>query len=510
MTVDITLAAPAAEVLSNAWQAALGTPPSGADDDFFAAGGDSLLVVRMISRIRKAGLTVDISDVLRGRTFESILSRMGEAAPADPPAAPATGAVELLPSQRRWLATQFADPDHFALGWIFDVPQSTPDGRTVDAAALQQAVHGLIDRHEALRTKYVLHAGGSADAEVLPDAPDGIFTVHDVADDQVRQVLADGFGSHRLAEGRVLTARWLPAQRLLQIALHHLTLDGISVEILADDLEDLLIGSEPPQDPRQPRTQAEALSQWLASAEAVQDARLWADQEWRDVRPVPTEMSGGGRLPSMDLISTDLAPAETAAVENLAERTGLGVESLVLAAAAAAIIERFGLPAVSVDTYHHGRDVLPGAGDLASGIGYYQANYPVVLTGPVDGWLARAVTRINALPKNRFGFDALRFAGHAQLQDLPSSGVRLNFRSRMNVLNERANAWLVGSDTTAGGRRSTKQTEPYVLMFEGDLIDDRLTINIKYSEDHYRPETISDLVQRTAALLIDAASQEPS
>jgi hypothetical protein len=80
----------------------------------------------------------------------------------------------------------------------------------------------------------------------------------------------------------------------------------------------------------------------------------------------------------------------------------------------------------------------------------------------------------------------------------------------MNVLNERANAWLVGSDTTAGGRRSSKQTEPYVLMFEGDLIDDRLTINIKYSEDHYRPETISGLVQRTAALLIDAASQEAS
>jgi Condensation domain/Phosphopantetheine attachment site len=507
MTTDITQAVPAAEVLSHAWQAALGTPPSGPGADFFAAGGDSLLVVRMVSRIRKGGLTVDVNDVLRGRTFDGILSRMADAAPARPAAGLAIGAVPLLPSQRRWIANQFTDPDHFSLGWIFDVPQSTPDGRPVDAPALEGAVRALAHRHEALRTKYVLHADGSADAEVLPDAPDGFLTIHDVADEDVREVLADGFRSHRLAEGRVLTARWLPAQRLLQLALHHLTLDGISVEILADDLEDLLVGSEPPHDPRQPRAQAMALSQWLASSEAVGDAKAWADQEWSDVRPVPTEMSGDGRLPSMDLSSIELAPAVTAAVERLAERTGLGVESLVLAAGATAIMERFGLPVVSVDTYHHGRDVLPGADDLASGIGYYQANYPVVLTGPVDGWLARAVSRINALPKNRFGFDALRFAGHPQLQDLPDSSVRLNFRSRMNVLNARANAWLVGSDITVGGRRSRAQTEPYVLMLEGDLIGDRLTVNIKYSQDHYRPETIDGLVRRIAVLLADAAGQ---
>jgi hypothetical protein len=46
-----------------------------------------------------------------------------------------------------------------------------------------------------------------------------------------------------------------------------------------------------------------------------------------------------------------------------------------------------------------------------------------------------------------------------------------------------------------------------VLMLEGDLIGDRLTVNIKYSQDHYRPETIDGLVRRIAVLLADAEGQ---
>ncbi|MGC5009251.1 condensation domain-containing protein [Streptosporangium sp. DT93] len=504
-----------ADLLGEAWKAALGTAPSGPDTDFFAAGGDSLLAVRMLSRLHQARVDGVLPDILRGRTFGGILSRIearrgqGVAAPAGTPADAAgegtTPAVPLLPTQRRWIGGAFTDPDHFSLGWIFDVPERTPGGRPVDTAAVEAAVLALVRRHEALRTRYVLDGDGAPYAEVLPDAPRGLFTTADVPEDEVPGVLRDGWRAHRLAEGRVLAACWLPARRLLQIALHHLTLDGFSVEILADDLEALLTGAEPPADPGTPRSQARALSAWLASPQARQDAEAWGAQNWRRVHRVPVEPAGPGLLPSMDVRSAVLDADDTSAAHLLAARSGLTFESLVLAAAGNAIMEHFGLPAVSVDTYHHGRERLPGGPDLTSAIGYFQANYPVVITGGSGDWLESAAAEFGRIPRNRFGFDALRFAGHAALANLPGSGVRLNFRSRMSEINAREADWLPPSRVSAGGRRSPRQTEPYVLMLEADQVGERFSFAVKFSRDHFTEETVERLIGSTLARLTGSA-----
>ncbi|GAA0443868.1 hypothetical protein Acor_27410 [Acrocarpospora corrugata] len=502
-TLDPTHPAATADLLGEAWQAALGAAPSGPDADFFAEGGDSLLAVRMLSRLRQARVTATPADILRGRTYGGILARLeaNREEPAVPAGEAGPGAVPLLAAQRRWTAKGFTDPDHFSLGWIFEVPERTPRGQTVHSAAVEAAVLALVRRHEALRTRYLLDGEGGPRAEVLPGPPDGLFQRVDVPDDQVTGVLLDGWRAHRLAEGRVLAARWLPAQRLLQLALHHLTLDGFSVELLADDLEALLVGAEPVADPGTPRGHARAVSAWLTSAEAKQDAEAWADQNWAEVRPVPVEMTGPGLLPSMDTVGAELGARETAAVQRLATRHDLTFESLVLAAAGNAIAERFGLPAVTVDTYHHGRDPLPGGPDLTSGIGYFQATYPVVVTGGPGDWLPRAVAESGRVPKNRFGFDALRFAGHDALANLPGSGIRLNFRSRMSEINAREADWLPPSKVSAGGRRSPRQTEPYVLMLEADQVGEGFSFAVKFSRDHFTRQTVEHLVRATLALL---------
>ncbi|KAB8182864.1 condensation domain-containing protein [Microbispora catharanthi] len=509
---DHTRPASTADLLGEAWQAALGAAPAGPDTDFFAVGGDSLLAVRMLSRLRQARVAATPADILRGRTFSGILSRLEALREATDPMGSEgtagrgrTGTVPLLPTQHRWIANGFTDPDHFSLGWIFDVPERTPDGRPVDTGDVEAAVLALAGRHEALRTRYVLEGEGAPRAEVLPAAPDGLFVKADVPDDEVPGVLRDGWRAHRLAEGRVLAARWLPAQRLLQVALHHLTLDGFSVELIADDLEALLVGADLPAAPGAPRDRARVLSAWLTSAQAGRDAAAWAGQDWTRVRPVPVEATGPGLLSSMDVASAELDVAHTAAVQRLAVRSGLTFEALVLTAAADAITERFGLPGVSVDTYHHGRDKLPGGPDITSGIGYFQASYPVVVTAGPGDWLERAAAVFDRVPKDRFGFDALRFAGHTALADLPSSGIRLNFRSRMSEINAREVDWLPPSTVSAGGRRSPRQTEPYVLMLEADQVGERFAFAVKFSRDHFARETVEHLVRSTLARLEQAA-----
>ncbi|MEU2060334.1 condensation domain-containing protein [Streptomyces sp. NPDC013455] len=508
-----------AGLLSDVWQAALGKPPSSRDADFFAAGGDSLLMVRSVTQLRKAGYAAGPADFLHGRTFGGILARLhaDNSTASRAPQAPSAGPVPLLPCQSRWISNAFTDPDHFGFVWVFDVPETTPGGDKVDAERIEAAVRRLSDRHEALRTRYLLDGPDGPAAEVLARAPDGQFTTVDTDDSRLAEAFEEAVRGHRLAEGRVFNALWLPRQRYLQIAVHHLTLDGYSLTMLADELEDALTGRDPGRPAAQPRDLAADLAGWLASPRAEEDAARWAALGLPDVPAVPTDSGGPGTLATSTAVTAGLDERHTAALQTAAGRLGHPVGLLVLAAVARSVAERFGLPAVSVDTYHHGRDGVPGGHDITSALGYLQSTYPVVIhSGPRASWRTDALADLAAVPRHTFGFDALRHAGDrlpaggTQGSDaLRGSGIRLNFRSRINQVNDRVGRWLRPADTAGGSRRSARQSEPWVLNVEGDVVADRLVLTIRYSTDHYTEETVRQLLDGATALLPELAGGDP-
>lgn len=486
------------EVLGAAWQAVLNRPASH-DDDFFRCGGDSVGVARLVAHLRGNGVPAHPADVLTGRTFGAISTLVGQRAggggsAGQPPDRPATGA--LLPAQARWIANAFASPDQFSLGEVYRIPDPA-----VDRHRIRAALEAVVARHEALRTAYRWTGSGPGTAQVLPEPPDDLLTTVTAVDAEVPALLAATHRRHHLASGRVTAATWLPEQRLLHVALHHLTLDGYAVDLVADDLERELRGEPagPPVAP--PRDYAATLAAGRTALRGL--VARWREQDWAEVAPVPTDRDGPALLPSTATVSRPLAPVPSARLANRATERGVPLDLLVAAAAVVAIRERFGSPAVSVDMYHHNRaPELPGCPDLTGTVGYLQATYPVVLSGAVaDDWLGPAVDTAARVPSQRYSFDALRFGGHARELALPSSLVRLNFRARMGRHSDREGRWLRPAGVHPAGRRSPRQREPYRLMLEGDLTDEGLLFTIKYSRDLYRDETIIALADRTVALL---------
>jgi iturin family lipopeptide synthetase B len=502
-----------ASLFADVWEAALGKPPSSRDADFFAAGGDSLLMVRCVNQLRRAGITAGPADFLHGRSFAGILARLR----ADndiahrPAAGPAGGRTPLLPCQSRWISNAFTDPDHFGFVWVFEIPDTTSDGDKVDADRIEAAVRRLTDRHEALRTRYLLDGPEGPAAEVLARAPDGLFATVDTDSAGLAEAFERAVRSHRLAAGRVFNALWLPRQRFLQIAVHHLTLDGYSLTMLADELEDALTGRDTGLPAAQPRDLATDLSGWLASPHADEDAQRWRALGLAGIPPVPTDASGAGPLSTATATTAGLGEEYTGALHTAAADLGHSVGLLVLAAVARSVAERLGLAAVSVDTYHHGRDGVPGGHDITTALGYLQSTYPVVIhAGPRSSWQADALADLAAVPPATFGFDALRYAGHPALisgaagpDALRGSGIRLNFRSRMNQVNDRTGRWLRPADAAGGSRRSARQREPWVLNVEGDVVDDRLVLTVRYSKDHYTEQTVRELLDGAMALLTE-------
>jgi amino acid adenylation domain-containing protein len=73
------------ETLCGLYTEILGVPDIGIDDDFFALGGHSLLVTRLISKIRKAfGVEMSIQTVFSARTVAALAEQFATAGPARP------------------------------------------------------------------------------------------------------------------------------------------------------------------------------------------------------------------------------------------------------------------------------------------------------------------------------------------------------------------------------------------------------------------------------------------
>jgi amino acid adenylation domain-containing protein len=116
---------------------------------------------------------------------------------------------------------------------------------TVDVAALEEALSGLVARHEVLRTRFAADETGQPYGVIDPAAPVAVRVVDLAGRDPdlvTAEVNAAAGAPFDLAEGRLLRTvlvRTAPAEAILVICLHHIVFDGWSEVVFAGELRAL-------------------------------------------------------------------------------------------------------------------------------------------------------------------------------------------------------------------------------------------------------------------------------
>ncbi|MEU1428767.1 non-ribosomal peptide synthase/polyketide synthase [Nocardia sp. NPDC005746] len=220
----------------------------GADDDFFAIGGNSLIATRAIARIRETlGVTVDVRDFFERPTVSALAALGDNAGPARPPltAGPRPDHIPLSPAQQRmWFLNHYArseyDPaaDEFDPAAVDNMPFALRLRGDLDTAALAAAFADVVERHESLRTYYPAAEQGPAQM-VLPAAAVDL-TPRDVPEDQlvgtVLGLAAQGFDVTAEVPLRARLLRSGPGDHTLVVVAHHIAADGASIGPLVRDL----------------------------------------------------------------------------------------------------------------------------------------------------------------------------------------------------------------------------------------------------------------------------------
>ncbi|MEV0530525.1 amino acid adenylation domain-containing protein [Kitasatospora sp. NPDC050463] len=234
---------PGGEVLE-LFRRILERPDLAADDDFFAAGGHSLLAVRVLYGLRErfpAAQGLSVAEFYRCRTAEQVTRRLalrtagGAAAPGGPrPQAllPDAGPPAALPAGLRAAAR----PEAVADGKSFVLEL----GEHPDPRALRLAYRALLRRHPALRLTVAPDGGGLTvrPAETLDDTvpvldPD---PATDLAGQVYRAARAGAPDPRRDPLLRLLLATPPDGPALLGLSLHPLALDGLGLLTLVGEL----------------------------------------------------------------------------------------------------------------------------------------------------------------------------------------------------------------------------------------------------------------------------------
>ncbi|WP_067461620.1 condensation domain-containing protein [Actinomadura macra] len=398
--------------------------------------------------------------------------------------------TRLLPAQYRWVRMDFTEWQHFNLGSLFTVPAD------LTAGVVARAVQRVLDRNPALRTAYRPGPDGWT-AEEREISAAMVIRAAELPDYRGR---ADALGEEiarlqstlRPEEGEVFRVVHFPfgdePGRLLA-TVHHLTLDGFSMGLVGSELDRALRDRSSVPPGATPADYVHAVEKWAAGQEAEADAGRWLDRPWDRVGDPPPDLTGDATLPTMRIDSASLEADRTAALTAACRARGLRPGDVLLDAAAQAVLARWDLPAVAVDSYHIGRHLTPAGIDVIDTVGYLQNTFPIVFSArrgfdPAD---------LAAVPDRMFGFDALRFFS-GRLADVPSTALRYNFRGHMGRLDSRPGLLLGEAGEPIRRRRAQGQTECYRLMLEGDVIDGSLVLHIKYSTGQYRPETVAGLL----------------
>ncbi len=233
---------PVEQSVATAFADVLGVDRVGADDSFFALGGDSLSATRAVARINSAlETTLAVGVLFDNPVVSDLADRIGpslltNSVTPELTARPRPDRLPLsLAQQRMWFINQFDTSSP-----AYNIPVALRLDGVIDLPTLRAALGDVIERHETLRTMYPGSADGPHQVIVetrtaIPELDSTSATERDLRD-LLATFFGKGFDVTEELPIRVTLVSLAPESHVLALAVHHIAADGFSMTPLARDV----------------------------------------------------------------------------------------------------------------------------------------------------------------------------------------------------------------------------------------------------------------------------------
>ncbi|MDX3189837.1 amino acid adenylation domain-containing protein [Streptomyces sp. MN03-5084-2B] len=273
------VATPAERLVARIWAEVLDVPEVGADDDFFAVGGQSFAAVRVAGRLSEAlRREIAVRTVFEYPVLADLAAVLESGAGGVPGGAP----IPVRPDPEAPAALSSAQ----ARLWFLDLLEPGPAYNRgmvlrlrgpLDADAMLRAVRQVAARHVVLRS-VIEERDGTPTAVPLDSVPvsvmDPVDTVDASGDEPWLSEVDRPFALDREPPMRAKLFRVAPDDHVLAITVHHIATDNWSRGIIGAELAAAYAGRTLPPVP----VQYADYAAWAAGRRRSDDLDWWCDR----------------------------------------------------------------------------------------------------------------------------------------------------------------------------------------------------------------------------------------
>jgi amino acid adenylation domain-containing protein/non-ribosomal peptide synthase protein (TIGR01720 family) len=531
---------PAEKALAEAWSQILGIQQVGLYDSFFDLGGDSLLALHAIDRIRQAGLYLTLPQLFQHPTIAELAALASAAPVLVTEQEIITGLVPLDPPQAWFFRTYNVNPGQYSLCVCVEVDQP------LDTDLLFRTLQHLLTHHDILRARFIATEQGWQQTLVSPDEVSPVLSIYDFSalpperhNESTIQVALEMQDSYRLSTPPLIRVAYLnlgaqsPARVL--IGVHHLVMDGFSMDIILKDIQSIymqLVAGQPVSLPPKTvafKTYAENILQYARTV-AMNELGYWLHLPWQRVKPLPMDKPENRMQDTyarMQFVPMELGVADTQALLRAVKAqasAGVQITEFLLTALALAFKQWKGIDTLWITSANTGRSAPLDHLDLSRTVGWIGTTAHFLLdVGNVNNPTAALSTvkqQISAAPGGGLGYELLTYlADDAESAEevkpilaIPKTHAMFNYMGDMYSSTQDQSFGLrsvPGLSILDSISRERNDLRFHALLISGTIMENSMTFKFIYGPDVFHQvtmETLAALYRQNLLELIAACS----
>jgi aryl carrier-like protein/NRPS condensation-like uncharacterized protein len=319
----------------------------------FQLGLDSIIILKIPALLKKRGITLSVSDILKCQTTSSMAKTAlekssSETMPVDTDAILSHGLSALDPTTVEYLETEVGDIEYVlpatsgqqymiriwqsSQGVLFFPSFAYSIESSVDLSSLENAWTALSNHHDILRTGFVEAESGIM--QVIYKAPTART---------VKYVSSSLFDQEQCPESAICDLKSPPVElvveertsscRRLKLVIHHALYDGISLPILMRDLQSLYQGQAIPSTVNLKTFVAKSLNAQNQSSNAATNSNL-TKATWKSYlnATYPARNTIGDSLHAGEERTEVFHPSnQVSPLKQFAQDIGVSIDALLLA-----------------------------------------------------------------------------------------------------------------------------------------------------------------------------------
>ncbi|MDW7617334.1 amino acid adenylation domain-containing protein, partial [Peribacillus simplex] len=483
----------------------LGVEKVGINDDFFDLGGDSIKAIRITSKLQKFGYKLEVKEVFNNGKLKTIGTKIVKNE-SSIDQEPVSGEVSLVPIQHMFFEQNFTNEQH----WNQSVMLFRKNG--FQEEIIKKVFHEIISHHDALRMVYKKE--NNQLKQINKGVDTNLFTLkiydyheNDNYKEEIKKACSELQRSIDLENGPLVKLGLFKTNEgdHLLIAIHHLVIDGVSWRILLEDFSEgykFVLQNEDivyQQKSNSFKEWGTYLQKQLDTFEMKEEFTYWDQIEKNSYKTLPSDFEyheEDNKLQYSKDIRIELNKVETEdLIMNSNKAYNTEINDLLLTALGLTIQEWTLKESVLINLEGHGREILEGDIDVNRTIGWFTAQYPLLLNFKnslnISSSIKNVKETLRHVPNKGVGYGVLKYMNSVKQWDNPEPEISFNYLGQFDEL-VKDEIYEI-SNLSTGDNMSLEGKRINEIDINGMISHKKLRFTISYNCKKFRESTIKEV-----------------